>query len=130
VVTLDDLLEDGRALWLVFSDPRCEACDQVLPEIARLQGDPFADPWPVLLSTGSVEEARAKAAEHGIESVLVHADVELARSFGVSGMPGLVSLDPTGRVVSEPLLGARRVAGALRADSALSVPEILDVRPA
>jgi Methylamine utilisation protein MauE len=127
VVALEDLLEDGRGLWLVFSDPRCDACDLVLPEIARLQSYPLADPWPVLLSIGSVEDNRAKAAAYGIELVLLHADAELPRSLGVGGTPGLVSLDAAGRVVSEPVLGAPRVADALRAQPVLDTSEILAV---
>ena len=114
-VALEDLFDGERELMLVFVHPECSACDALLPAIAAGQRDPGTDPMPVLVSQGRPEDARAKLADHELDRVLLAGeDLALARSLGVSGMPGAVVLDRAGRVAGEPVLGALRV-GALLA---------------
>jgi peroxiredoxin/uncharacterized membrane protein YphA (DoxX/SURF4 family) len=114
MVDLDDLLDGERGLLLVFSDPHCSACDPLLPEIARRQREPDAALRPLLVSLGSAEGIRAKVSDHGIDVVLLAGDdFEIAKSFGVTGMPGAVVLDAAGRVASEPALGTHRVMALL-----------------
>jgi peroxiredoxin len=108
-VELDELLEAGRGLLLFFSDPGCGACEPLLPEVGRLQRDPEADPQPVVISLGDVESNLEKVAEHGLELVLLQEDFGLARSFGITGMPGAVVLDREGRIASEPAVGTEEV---------------------
>jgi hypothetical protein len=112
-VELDELLDAGRGLILLFSDPGCGACEPLLPEIGRLQRDPEADPQPVVISLGEVESNLEKVAEHGLELVLLQEDFELARSFGITGMPGAVVLDREGRIASEPAVGGEAVSALL-----------------
>lgn len=112
-VELDDLLDDGRGLLLFFSDPGCSACDPLMPEIGRRQRDPEADPRPVVISLGDADANRPKAAEHGLDLVLLQEDFELARLVGVSGMPGAVVLDREGRLASESALGTEQVSNLL-----------------
>ncbi|HEX2706644.1 MAG TPA: MauE/DoxX family redox-associated membrane protein, partial [Solirubrobacterales bacterium] len=112
-VELDDLLDGGRGLLLFFSDPGCSACDPLLPEIGRRQRDPEADPRPVVISLGDADANRPKAAEHGLDLVLLQEDFELARLVGVSGMPGAVVLDREGRLASESALGTEQVSNLL-----------------
>lgn len=101
-VSLDGLLAEGRELLLVFSDPGCHACNPVLPEVARLQHEPGDGPLPIVMSLGDPEINRVKASEHGLERVLIQPDFDLARLLGVSGMPGAVLVDRSGRVAAEP----------------------------
>ncbi len=124
-VELDDLLVGGRGAVLVFTDPGCSACDALLPVIARLERDPASDPRPVLISRGSAEQVRAKVAGHGVEHVLLTGDdFELAKSFGVTGTPGAVVLDRSGRIAAEAVLGTQRV-GALLAKGPLESALVL-----
>jgi peroxiredoxin len=115
-VTLGELL-DGRRLLLVFTDPGCQACDPLLGDLGRRQRDPESDLRPVLISRGDPEANRAKAAEHGLELVLLQEDFELARSVGVAGMPGALVLDREGRIAGEPAVGTGQVADLLVANS-------------
>jgi methylamine dehydrogenase accessory protein MauD len=113
-VKLDDLLADGRGAMLIFTDPRCGACDGLLPVIAGLQRDPAASPKPVLISRGSAELVRAKVSDHDVEQVLLTGeDFELGQSLGVAGMPGAVVLDRFGRIAGDPVLGMQRVSELL-----------------
>jgi hypothetical protein len=109
IVALDELLDDDRDALLVFSDPRCGACEPVLPEIARRQRDPGSDPRVVLVSLGDPDEIRAKVSDHGIELVLLADDFEIARSFGVGGLPAAIALDAAGNVAGAPVHGANEV---------------------
>lgn len=108
-VALDGLLEAERGLVLFFSDPGCHACEPLLPEIGAMQRDPEADPRPVVISLGEVEPNLERAERHGLDTVLLARDFELARSFGVNGMPGAVVLDREGRIASQPAVGANAV---------------------
>jgi methylamine dehydrogenase accessory protein MauD len=109
VVSLDELRAGGRDLLLVFSDPKCGACDPLLPEIGRRQRDPGSDPLVVLVSLGNPEDIRAKVSDHGIELVLLADDFEIARSFGVGGLPGAIALDAGGNVSGAPAHGTSEV---------------------
>jgi peroxiredoxin len=104
-VELDELLDGGRGLLLFFSDPRCGACEPLLPEVGRLQRDPHFDPWPIVISLGDHQGTATMAAEHGLRPVLLQEDFELARTFGITGMPGAIVLDREGRVVGGPATG-------------------------
>jgi peroxiredoxin len=112
-VALDDLLDGERGLLVAFTDPACAACDPLLPEIARRQHDAAADPRLVLISLGSAEDIRAKVSDHGIERVLLADEFELARAFGITGLPGVVALDSEGRFAGEPALGTNRAMSLL-----------------
>jgi peroxiredoxin len=114
-VELDELLDDGRGLMLFFSDPGCNACDPLLPELARRHGDAEADPRPLVISLGEAEAARERLAGHGIEAALLQADFDLPRSLGITGMPGAVVLDAEGRIASEPATGTEKVGALLSA---------------
>ena len=109
-VSLDELLDGDRDALLVFSDPRCGACDPLLPAIAgRQRRDHGSEPLVVLVSLGDPEEIRAKVSDHGIELVLLAEDFEIARSFGIGGLPGAIALDADGNVAGAPVHGANEV---------------------
>ncbi len=112
-VALRDVLDEGGQKLLFFTDPRCGACDGLLPEIGRRQRDPAADPRVVMLSLGDPELNRTKASEHGLGPVLLHEDFELPRSLGIAGLPGAVLVDDYGRVASDPAVGAASVTALL-----------------
>jgi Methylamine utilisation protein MauE len=114
-VALRDVIAGGGETLLFFTDPRCGACDRLLPEIGRRQRDTAADPRVVMLSLGDPELNRIKAAEHGIGPVLLHEGFDLPRSLGIAGLPGAVLVDGDGRVASDPAVGAESVSALLAA---------------
>ena len=110
---LEGLLQPGAGLTILFSDPRCAACDPLLPEIGRMQADPAHARPIVIISQGDPEEIRSKAGEHGLDPILLQPDFSYARSLGVNGMPALVQVGPDGTLESEPALGTEKAAEAL-----------------
>jgi hypothetical protein len=112
-LSLEQLLGADRGLAILVTDPGCSACDPLLPEVGRLQRDP-ATPIPlVLISRGDLDDNTAKAAEHGLEPVLIEEGFDVSRSLGINGAPGLVQLDPNGQFVDKPAMGAQRVGEVL-----------------
>lgn len=127
-VELRDVFGGGGETLLFFTDPRCGACDGLLPEIGRLQREPAAGPRVVMLSLGDPELNRIKAAEHGIGPVLLHEGFEFPRSLGIAGMPGAVLVDGGGRVASDPAVGAESVSALLAAVGSSQLAVIEAVR--
>ncbi len=103
-LSLAQLLAQGRGATILFSDPGCSACDPLLPAIGRIQRDESVGPV-VMIVNGDPEAAGAKAAEHGIDPVLLAEDFDLARSYGVPGIPALVRVGADGRL-AERAIGA------------------------
>jgi len=119
-LSLAQLLSAGRGAVIMVVDPGCGACDPLLPAVGRMQRDPDAPPL-VLISRGDLEDNRAKAAEHGLEPVLIEAEYEVSRALGINGAPGAVRLDADGRYTAKPSMGAERV-GILLGDLTATNP--------
>jgi peroxiredoxin len=126
-VALAGLLAEDRELLLFFSDPGCHACNPVLPEVGRRQREPGEGPMPVVMSLGDADVNRVKAAEHGLELVLLQEDFDLARAFGVNGMPGAVLIGRDGRIAAEPAEGTNPVADLLAATAPVRPAATLEV---
>jgi uncharacterized membrane protein YphA (DoxX/SURF4 family) len=122
-LSLEGLLLPGRGLVVVVTDPGCGACDPLLPEIGRLQGDPETPVPLVMITRGEVDANLAKAREHGLEPVLVEEEYEVSRALGINGAPGAIRLDAEGRYLAKPSMGTERV-GILLAELAATNPEL------
>ncbi len=125
---LRDVLELGADTLLFFTDPKCGACDGLLPEVGRRQRDPGADPPVVVLSMGDPGLNRTKAAEHGIRPVLMPEGFEFQRSLGIAGIPGALLVDGDGRVASDPAVGGESVSALLGAVGSSELTVIEAVR--
>jgi peroxiredoxin len=115
--TLEALLEPRRPLVLVFSQPGCQGCDALLPDIARWQAELKGRVTLTVVSGGSQADASGKAREHGLRRLLVDDRQRVFRSYGVSATPSAVLIDAGRSVITSPALGAgeieRLVDGAL-----------------
>jgi len=105
----------GRKVLLLFFNPQCGYCLEMLPRLAALAPNPGdRNPVPLIISTGDVEENRQLFAEIGIsEAVLMQEGSELATLYRVPGTPMGYLLDEHGRTASRLLRGAGDLLGAL-----------------
>ncbi|WP_066913686.1 thioredoxin family protein [Mycobacterium interjectum] len=100
--TLDELQENRRPLVLVFSQPGCGACEALLPEVARWQGD-LGGRVTVALINGPaghrvplelVDESQASFAAYGItatpSAVLIDGGRRLDTALGAGAIGELV----------------------------------------
>jgi thiol-disulfide isomerase/thioredoxin len=111
--TLDELRLAGKPVLLVFSDPGCGPCATLLPEIgrwARAHADVAA---ATLVSRGTAEANRAKAAEHGLAPVLLQRDYEVATTYRALMTPSAVLVRPDGTVGSDVHAGADQIRALL-----------------
>jgi peroxiredoxin/uncharacterized membrane protein YphA (DoxX/SURF4 family) len=107
-LTLEALRAPGTPVMLVFADPGCGPCSALMPEIGQWQRR--ADgPTVVVISRGSIEANRAKAAEHALVTVLLQADYEVAAAYQVAGTPSAVLVNPDGTIGSALAQGTHAI---------------------
>jgi peroxiredoxin len=104
----------GQQTLVLFWNPRCGFCQQMLPDLKQWEsGAPKDAPRLVVVSAGS-EEANK---EMGLASpVLLDQNFAVGRAFGASGTPSAVLVDAQGKVASEVAVGAPGVLELAGAD--------------
>lgn len=113
-------LEDfrGHETLVLFWNPGCGFCQQMLPEIKQWEENrPEAAPELLFVSAGSEEANRDMKLS---SKVVLDQQFAAGRAFGASGTPSAVLVDAEGRIASEVAVGAPAVldlAGASRAES-------------
>ena len=99
-VTLESLCSLGKPILLLFTDPECGYCEELLPEVGRWQ-DELADEFTIaLISCDDPEENREMSNEHGLSRVLLEEDWEVSEAYRVSGTPSAVLVEPDGTIGS------------------------------
>jgi peroxiredoxin/uncharacterized membrane protein YphA (DoxX/SURF4 family) len=99
-LTLDSLLASGKPVMLLFTDPNCGPCTEMLPEIGRWQEEHAQKLAISLISGGDLEENRTKASEHGLRDVLLEENWEVSDKYEVHGTPSAVLVEPDGKIGS------------------------------
>jgi peroxiredoxin len=79
----------GRRVLLVFSDPECGPCENVLPELARLHRERRSDELEIIMvSRGGLDENRRKAEAFGIDfPVVLQSGWRLSKKYGIFATP-------------------------------------------
>ncbi len=130
VLTLDALRAPGKPVVLIFSDPGCGPCTALLPEVGRWQRD-YADKLTLaVISRGSPQDNRAKAAESDITQVLLQQDREVAESYQVAGTPGAVLIRTDGTIAAPLAEGAVDIRGLVAGAIGLPVLKSLPMAAA
>jgi thiol-disulfide isomerase/thioredoxin len=94
VVGLESLCAVGRPVVLVFTDPLCEPCRLLLPEIARWQRE-FADQLNlIVISRGQLDTNRRISEEHQLGQVLLQVNREVAELYFAFATPSAVVIGP------------------------------------
>jgi peroxiredoxin len=112
-VTLDGLRARGKPVMLMFTDPSCEPCMDLLPDVGRWQQQYAGKLTIALVGRGSVEENSAEASEHGVENVLLQEDWEVADAYEIDATPGAVVVSPEGIIGSPVAQGPDEVEALL-----------------
>jgi peroxiredoxin len=105
----------GKKVLLIFFNPGCAFCIQMLPELSTLT--PNADtrgPVPLIISTGAVEENRRIFEQAGVSHpVLLQEGAEVATLYRVPGTPMGYLVDERGQTATELIAGAEDLLGLL-----------------
>lgn len=115
-MTLSDLW--GQRVVLIFFDPECTFCRQMLPDLSRLESHPKdGRPVPLVISTGNIEANRQLMDSYGVRCpVLLQEHDEVAQLCWVDGTPMGYLLNEQGATASPLVVGAGAtlaLAGAL-----------------
>ena len=110
--TIDLAGRRGMETLLLFWNPRCGFCQQMLPDLKAWEAKPpKGAPKLLVVSTGSVEENRAL----GLKSpVVLDQGFSVSGSFGADGTPMAVLIDARGKVASPLASGAQQVLALAR----------------
>lgn len=105
----------GRRVLLVFSDTGCGPCQALAPQLVQLQAERGGDDFTVLMvSRGSLEANREKAAEHGYAfPVLLQKSWEVSKEYAIFATPVGYLISPDGLLASGVAIGAEAVLGLL-----------------
>jgi peroxiredoxin len=104
----------GEETLLLFWNPGCGFCQQMLPDLKEWEAtSPEDAPKLLVVSAGSEEANR----EMGLASpVLLDQQFATGRAFGASGTPSAVLVDAEGKVASQVAVGAPAVLELAGAD--------------
>ncbi|MGD9891293.1 MAG: redoxin domain-containing protein [Dehalococcoidia bacterium] len=97
----------GKETLVVFWNPDCGFCQQMLPDLKQWEAAPPANaPELLVVSTGSAEANRALSFA---APVLLDQNFSVGPSFGANGTPMAVLVDAEGQIASAPAAGAQQV---------------------
>jgi peroxiredoxin len=110
----------GRKTLVLFWDPSCGYCEQMLDELKAWEANPPEDaPRLVVVSTGSIEANRAM----GLRSpVLLDEGFKTGNAFGARGTPMAILIDEDGRFASSFAAGGAGVMALARGEEAPAAP--------
>jgi hypothetical protein len=106
-VTLDALGADRRPVVLVFGQPGCGACDALLPDVARWQGELAERVTVALVIGGPTAHDADQVREYGLGTVLFDDRRSVFAAYGVTATPCAVRIE--GHRISPMALGARQI---------------------
>jgi hypothetical protein len=102
----------GRSTLLLFWDPDCSFCRELLPALRAWESEPSPDgPRLLVISTGVT---RADAAPGLRAPVLYDPEASVMSSFAAGGTPIAVLVDVAGLIASDQLMGGPAVLAGLR----------------
>jgi peroxiredoxin len=101
----------GRRVLLVFSDPDCGPCEELLPDLARLDRERRSDGLAVVMvSRGGLEENRRKEEAFGIEfPVVLQSGWKLSKKYGIFATPVAFLIDEEGVIEREVARGRSEI---------------------
>jgi peroxiredoxin len=113
-VTLDDLLEPGRRLLLLFTSPSCGPCVALIPKAAAWQSEHEDVLTIALVSGGEPEAVRAETEEHGLARVLIDDGLAVYEAYEANGTPSAVLVSPDRKIASWVASGPDRIERLVR----------------
>ena len=106
VPVLQWLSERGTGALLVFTDPKCQPCTELLPQLPVWQRE--HPDRPIVLVTKS--EGQFAAQRHGLQNFAIQKDAEIADAYGVAGTPAGVLITTDRAIGSAVALGQEAIA--------------------
>jgi thiol-disulfide isomerase/thioredoxin/uncharacterized membrane protein YphA (DoxX/SURF4 family) len=106
---LNDLLARGRDTVLVFTDPGCGPCRELMPQVVAWQRDLEDQLTVAVICAGDREEARKESERGGLRLVLFDPDRRTYDAYLGAGTPCAVLVAADGSIASPLAAGAGAV---------------------
>lgn len=129
-MTLDALKAQGKPIMLLFTDPGCGPCNALLPDIAKWQKQHAGVLTVSLISSGTAEANRNKAAEHGITQVLLQPNRDVSTQYKAHGTPSAVIVTANGVIDSPIAAGSAAIRQLVATRTGAPAPAPAAARPA
>lgn len=113
-VTLGSLRAGGRPVVLLFTDPSCAPCRQLMPRVGEWQRRRADDLTVAVISSGVSNETRVEASEHGLQTVLVDEQGSVPEAYRATLTPSAVLIDDEGRIASPVAAGDEAIASLVQ----------------
>jgi Methylamine utilisation protein MauE/AhpC/TSA family len=107
--SLSDLLTPGRALALVFLDPGCPVCWQIVPGLERIAAARAGDLELAIITRGVAADVITRLDPGYAGPVLLQNAREVAERFGAVGVPSAVMIDHQGRISAPAVFGVAEI---------------------
>ena len=104
--SLNSFLDQQKPALLIFTDPNCGPCNELMPEVAGWQKAYEADINVVMISSGRHDVNRAKAKEFELVNVLIEKKRRVAERYHAFGTPSAVIIRQNGDIGSPVIGGA------------------------
>lgn len=104
-LSLDDLLEHGKYVLLLFAGPNCWGCKVLLPMVRAWERD-YSDRLTIcILSNGNLRESQDKMTRYEVSYLLVDENSKVADEYQAKWTPAAVLIHPDGRIASQNTYG-------------------------
>jgi peroxiredoxin/uncharacterized membrane protein YphA (DoxX/SURF4 family) len=107
--SLKALVEQGKAVLLVFSSPYCDPCRALAPKIGHWMRERQDSLNIVVLSRGDVKDNLTKMKDLEISRVLLQPDFEVSEAYGCSSTPAAVLVGTDGLIQSDLVVGGEAI---------------------
>jgi thiol-disulfide isomerase/thioredoxin len=126
LLSLDGMLEAGKPILLIFSDPKCAPCDALLPDIAHWERE-YSDELAIALV--SRDSKGSQSSKYELKNVLIQQNREVAEAFHAQATPSAVLIKADGSIGSNVVMGSQAIAELIAKATGTLAPIPLPVMP-
>lgn len=105
MVALDDLLDYGKPVLLLFTSPNCVPCKTLLPIVRTWVRDYSDQLIVVLVSKGTVKENKSRLAKYGAKYLLLQGDQTVDEDYQAKWTPAAVVVSRERKIASQMAYG-------------------------
>jgi methylamine dehydrogenase accessory protein MauD len=114
VASLGDFYAGGRPILLLFSDPACHFCTELMPSLRSWYKQCANHADIVIMSRGSIAANQQNVVNHGLRNVFVQHDNEVAAAYQIHWLPSALLIRPDGTIGSELALDSEAISALVR----------------
>lgn len=107
--SLVELLEYGKPLLLIFTNPTCGPCVVLFAEVKEWQQSHSEQLTVAIVSFGTIKENFVNVARNGLGQVLLQQKREVAEKYNANVTPTAVIVNTSGRIASPLAAGADEI---------------------